>query len=160
MMLRNVANELYSSAQMGSRDQAGNAVKFTVPTIADGKVYIGTQTQLDVVRVACFEPAAGGDADVQPRREARTRRRSCGRRFDRHNLRSTDLLHDRTAAPRPTSSTAVRRADRGEQHDHDQGDRGSERTVRTARSPQRPTRSSHLEVALPKLRQWIYLCGR
>ena len=44
----NVAKELYNSAQMGSRDQAGNAVKFAVPTIANGRVYIGTETELDV----------------------------------------------------------------------------------------------------------------
>lgn len=38
----NVAEELWSSAE-SSTDQAGNAVKFTVPTIANGKVYIGTR---------------------------------------------------------------------------------------------------------------------
>jgi hypothetical protein len=43
-----VSVELYDSNQAGSRDVPGAGVKFTVPTIADGKVFIGTQTELDI----------------------------------------------------------------------------------------------------------------
>ena len=44
----NVANELYNSAQAGSRDQAGQALKFTVPTIANGRVFVPTANELDI----------------------------------------------------------------------------------------------------------------
>ena len=44
----NVGQELYNSNQAGTRDQPGSAVKFAVPTIAGGKVYVATKTGLTV----------------------------------------------------------------------------------------------------------------
>jgi hypothetical protein len=44
----NVSNLLYSSDQNLARDNPGAAVKFTVPTVANGKVYVGTESQLSV----------------------------------------------------------------------------------------------------------------
>jgi hypothetical protein len=39
--------QLWVSTQCPTRDQAGNATKFTVPTIANGFVYLGTMDATD-----------------------------------------------------------------------------------------------------------------
>ena len=64
----NVTQELYNSTQAANqRDKAGNAVKFAVPTISNGKVYVGASSELDVygllgtpaTATPAISPAAG-----------------------------------------------------------------------------------------------------
>jgi hypothetical protein len=44
-----ISTELYNSTQMGQRDLLGLGITFSVPTIMNGKVYVGTYTELDVL---------------------------------------------------------------------------------------------------------------
>jgi hypothetical protein len=44
----NITNDLYNSSQNSSRDKGPLAVKFTVPTISNGKVYVGGQASVSV----------------------------------------------------------------------------------------------------------------
>jgi uncharacterized repeat protein (TIGR03806 family) len=52
----NLALELYNSSQLPERDNPGNAVKMTVPTVADGKVFVGAQHALSIFGNGIFLP--------------------------------------------------------------------------------------------------------
>ncbi len=44
----NIAHELYNSEANSARDQAGLCLRFTIPTVVNGQVYVGTKRRLDV----------------------------------------------------------------------------------------------------------------
>ena len=54
----NLGNELYASNTNSTRDSPGLPVSFTVPTIANGKVYIGTNGQVSIYGLLANTPAA------------------------------------------------------------------------------------------------------
>ncbi len=54
----NVSTSLYSSNQNLSRDNPGQATKFVVPTVTNGKVYVGTANFLSVYGLLAAAPPA------------------------------------------------------------------------------------------------------
>ena len=54
----NVGTTLYSSAQNAVRDNGGCANKFQIPVVVNGKVYVGTQNEVDVFGLLGTPPAA------------------------------------------------------------------------------------------------------
>ena len=66
----NVSSLLYASNLTAGRDTMGAAVKFVVPVVTNGKVYVGTETEVDVfgllkseslATAPVFTPPAGTD---------------------------------------------------------------------------------------------------
>jgi hypothetical protein len=57
-----LTQEYYNSNQNGSQDVPGPAIKFTVPSVANGKVYIGSTTQLDVFGTTAVKITAPANA--------------------------------------------------------------------------------------------------
>ena len=56
----NLSTELYSSDASGARDQMTGGVKFVVPTVANGKVYAGSQYALTVFGPISSDGGGGG----------------------------------------------------------------------------------------------------
>ena len=57
-----LSTPLYASNQAGPRDTAGGGIKFSTPTIANGHVYLGTQTEVDVYGLL---PKAGSASQLR-----------------------------------------------------------------------------------------------
>ena len=53
----NLATELYNTTQSPTRDGAGAGIRFMVPTVANGKVYLATNNLLGVYGLFMFLPA-------------------------------------------------------------------------------------------------------
>jgi len=46
--ITDVTKELNNSEQNSGRDRAGMTVRFAIPTVMDGKVFVGTRGRVDV----------------------------------------------------------------------------------------------------------------
>lgn len=62
----NVTNLLYDSSLTSGRDTLGSAIKFVSPVVANGKVYVGTRTEVDVFGLLSDLPMAVAPAFSVP----------------------------------------------------------------------------------------------
>jgi len=60
---KDIAHELYNSEQRSERDRAGMTVRFAVPTVANGYVFVGTRGRLDVYGL--LEVPSNGSTSVR-----------------------------------------------------------------------------------------------
>ncbi|HET9177965.1 MAG TPA: pyrrolo-quinoline quinone [Terriglobia bacterium] len=56
----NIARELYSSEMNASRDRAGIGLRFNIPTVVNGRVYVGAKGELDVYGLLSPAAKTGG----------------------------------------------------------------------------------------------------
>ena len=73
----NLSTPLYTSTQAGPRDTAGGSIKFSVPTIANGHVYLGALNEVDAYGIlpppgSSTSPSLSGNAGVSVRTAAAT----------------------------------------------------------------------------------------
>jgi len=64
-----VLRELYNSERNSARDRVGIALRFNIPTVANGHVYVGAKREVDVYGLLL----AGGQAKRSPAKRGRTR---------------------------------------------------------------------------------------
>jgi hypothetical protein len=57
--------EIYNTNMVSARDALGSAAHFVTPTIVNGKVYVGTQTQLVAYGLFPFLSVAGGNGQTE-----------------------------------------------------------------------------------------------
>jgi hypothetical protein len=63
----NLTNEIYDSSQApNSRDAAAVAIKFTVPTVASGRVYVGGRNAIDVYGLLTVTPPITATPQISP----------------------------------------------------------------------------------------------
>ena len=62
----NIATQLYGTDQNSARDFAGPAVKFTVPLVVDGKVFVGAQGEVDVYGLLANAPPTAATPVFSP----------------------------------------------------------------------------------------------